>query len=607
MNKLLIFATILVLSLTTSLVAQVPDVIAYQGRLTDATGMPIADGSYPVYFTIYSSEFAVNALWEESQDIQTIDGFFKVLLGAANPLGDEIFSGSERYLGIKIASDPELTPRERIAATPFALQAFHAYRSSLADSVTGLPSTVFWAESNGVVSSEDGYKVFVGSHSGITDQFGHIHPIFGVYTSGNQTQGAVLIRQDNNPEVYIPALHVENTTSTAIIARSGQGDEIQSVVPTAITGICSEQGGSAAHFINQGSGAAAIIQNLGPTFSDPNPAPALDVYQSHNFYSALFEHGCGIKVASDSVLVARLESSGSSSFADSMLTVRYNGPIANVDHIGISSECKPRDYFGIGGQFIGGYIGAEGITEGEGVGAYKGLRGIGRCTDVNAQAVGMQALATGPGQLYGVYATAIGGASSYAGYFEGDVSVLGTLSKSAGAFRIDHPLDPENKYLQHSFVESPDMKNIYDGNVVTDDNGFATVKLPDWFEALNSDFRYQLTVIGEFAQAIVTEKIKDGQFTIQTEKPHIEVSWQVTGIRKDAFANANRVKVELEKPPAERGRYLYPELLGLDASLKIGILSDEGMRRQKAAIAPSAGSDNQTQSKPATPHVKVAN
>ncbi len=148
--------------------------------------------------------------------------------------------------------------------------------------------------------------------------------------------------------------------------------------------------------------------------------------------------------------------------------------------------------------------------------------------------------------------------SGRAGLFSGNVSVIGTLSKSAGSFKIDHPLDPENKYLYHSFVESPDMKNIYDGNVVTDSRGEATVTLPDWFESLNRNFRYQLTVIGEFAQAIVGKKIQGNQFIIRTNKPNVEVSWQVTGIRKDAYAEKHRIPVEQDKPAKERGFYLHP-------------------------------------------------
>jgi trimeric autotransporter adhesin len=162
------------------------------------------------------------------------------------------------------------------------------------------------------------------------------------------------------------------------------------------------------------------------------------------------------------------------------------------------------------------------------------------------------------------------GSGGSAAYFQGNVTVTGTLTKGGGSFKIDHPLDPANKYLSHSFVESPDMKNIYDGNVVTDSEGLATVTMPDWFEALNRDFRYQLTVIGQFAQAIVAHKIEHNQFQIRTSLPNVEVSWQVTGIRQDAFANAHRIPVEEVKPPQEQGHYLHPELYGAPAELAIG-------------------------------------
>lgn len=139
----------------------------------------------------------------------------------------------------------------------------------------------------------------------------------------------------------------------------------------------------------------------------------------------------------------------------------------------------------------------------------------------------------------------------------GNLVVVGSIAKGSGSFKIDHPLDPANKYLSHSFVESPDMMNIYNGNVTSDGGGEATVTLPDYFAALNRDFRYQLTVIGQFAQAIVGERIKDNQFVIPTDKPGVKVSWQITGIRQDAYANENRITVEEDKPAKERGFYLY--------------------------------------------------
>jgi hypothetical protein len=169
----------------------------------------------------------------------------------------------------------------------------------------------------------------------------------------------------------------------------------------------------------------------------------------------------------------------------------------------------------------------------------------------------------------------------------GNTDILGTLTKPAGSFKIDHPLDPANKYLYHSFVESPDMKNMYDGNVTTDEAGLATVTLPDWFETLNRDFRYQLTVIGQFAQAIVASEIAGNQFSIRTDKPNVKVSWQVTGTRQDAFANAHRIQVEVEKAPADRGHYLYPELVGAPETARIGYM------------APAPGSEQVVHHRPA--------
>ena len=149
---------------------------------------------------------------------------------------------------------------------------------------------------------------------------------------------------------------------------------------------------------------------------------------------------------------------------------------------------------------------------------------------------------------------------------DGTTTLTGTVSKPSGSFKIDDPLDPAHKYLYHSFVESPDMMNVYNGNVTTDKHGVATVTLPDYFEALNRDFRYQLTVIGQFAQAIIAEKISGNRFVIRTSKPRIEVSWQITGIRQDAYANANRIPVEEDKPAGEQGTYLHPEVFGQPAS-----------------------------------------
>ena len=182
------------------------------------------------------------------------------------------------------------------------------------------------------------------------------------------------------------------------------------------------------------------------------------------------------------------------------------------------------------------------------------------------------------------------------------MKITGNLEKAGGSFKIDHPLEPANKYLCHSFVESPDMKNVYDGVVVLDDKGEAEIELPDWFGALNKDFRYQLTAIGapgpnlyiaeeiisdttitttKHAAAITTTTAmmiadndnnnnnNESRFKIAGGTSGMKVSWQVTGIRKDPWANAHRIQVEEDKPDKERGYYIHPDLYGQPAENQI--------------------------------------
>lgn len=158
------------------------------------------------------------------------------------------------------------------------------------------------------------------------------------------------------------------------------------------------------------------------------------------------------------------------------------------------------------------------------------------------------------GRAYGANGIGIfGEGTAFAGFFNGNLHVTGNitydgnLNQATPSITMEHPLDPENSNLIHAGVHSSEMKNIYDGRTITNSGGEAVINLPDWFEAINKDFRYQLTVIGEFAQAIVSEEIDNGKFSIKTNKPNVKVSWQITGIRNDSFAKTNEFKIEREK------------------------------------------------------------
>ncbi|MEU7873000.1 hypothetical protein [Dactylosporangium sp. NPDC049140] len=155
------------------------------------------------------------------------------------------------------------------------------------------------------------------------------------------------------------------------------------------------------------------------------------------------------------------------------------------------------------------------------------------------------------------------------GSFSQDVSVSGTLTAGAKRFTIDHPLDPANRLLNHTSVESDERAVQYSGNVTLAKDGTATVQLPEWLDALATDFRYQLTCIGGHANVYIAEEVRDNAFRIAGGTAGLKVSWQLTGVRQDAFARANDFVVEEDKPEDERGFYVHPEAYGrqMDASV----------------------------------------
>ena len=163
--------------------------------------------------------------------------------------------------------------------------------------------------------------------------------------------------------------------------------------------------------------------------------------------------------------------------------------------------------------------------------------------------------------------------SGFSADFQGQVEINGALVVYGSKdFRIDHPLDPTNKYLYHAAIESSEVLNQYSGNVVLDDKGEARVGFPEWFAAINVDFRYQLTAVGAPGPNLyVAEEVKDNTFKIAGGTPGMKVSWQVTARRNDAYMKAHPFVVEKDKPENTRGYYTDPSLYG--ASKEQGISS----------------------------------
>ena len=213
-----------------------------------------------------------------------------------------------------------------------------------------------------------------------------------------------------------------------------------------------------------------------------------------------------------------------------------------------------------------GVIGSSLVSSGFGAGVYGSgysAGGAGVYGSNTYSGTGVWAHTYGGWALYAEANYAAGQPEAYAGYFVGRTHVAGMFSKSSGTFLIDHPLDPANRTLAHSFVEAPEMLNIYRGTVTLNASGRATVRLPRYFNALNRDFSYQLTALDAAAPGLhVARRITRNSFAIAGGAPGQEVCWQVCGARQDAWAKAHPLRVDRAKRRKDRGKYLNPEVFG---------------------------------------------
>jgi hypothetical protein len=172
-----------------------------------------------------------------------------------------------------------------------------------------------------------------------------------------------------------------------------------------------------------------------------------------------------------------------------------------------------------------------------------------RATATGSSSTAIRAISSAPLNTGSAAVAASAGTGNFAGLFQGTVQVIGNLLVTGTKnFRIDHPLDPENKYLNHAAIESSEVLNLYNGNTALDSNGEAWVHLADWFGALNADFRYQLTAVGAPGPNLhIASEISDNRFKIAGGTPGMKVSWTVTAVRNDPGLRANPFQIEEDK------------------------------------------------------------
>jgi hypothetical protein len=539
--RLLLAAILLAtLHLQTSTVLAQGTAFMYQGQLTE-NSMPFTGSAefQPSLWTAESggSQLAVNS--PATHIVGVTNGLFVLPLDfGSSPFG----SGAERWLQLEvrtaIGSFSTLSPRQKLTATPYALTAGNLTGTLPAVQLSG---TVPDARISATITRDTEVMPLVLANDGVgsgldadlldgLDSTTFIRTNGPAAIGGNNSVNAILTVTQSGSHNGVLATTASTTAGrAALVGQAGAvGPAINSVAGVFGTSAAGRGviGSSASHdgvFGYSTSGRGVVAQSQ---YGYGLSALSITNYAVHG----VGNNRAGVRGESSS-------GNGVEGHASATSGVVY----------GVKGENFSNNGAGVRGDST--WVGVWGDSSGR---------------------WGLYGRSTGANNSYGVYGTVSAGTGNYAGYFSGNAHVTGTLSKGGGSFKIDHPLDPANKYLSHSFVESPDMMNVYNGNVTLDETGTAWVTLPAYFEALNRDFRYQLTPIGGPGPNLhVAETVRSNAFKVAGGTAGLQVSWQVTGIRQDAFANANRIVVEESKPYEERGTYLHPE--GRVQSTELGL------------------------------------
>jgi hypothetical protein len=499
----------------------------YQGQLNDA-GVP-ANGNYDFEFALYASTSG-------GSEVDTVDvGDLAVsngLVSAMLDFTDAPYDGQALWIEVRVrpgastSSYTPLTPRQALSAAPYALHALSGNAGPQG------PAGAQGAAGPQGPAGADGATGPAGA-DGAQGPAGFVTlPYSG---TASTSDAALLVENDGSgsaleghltTDAFAAVMAISDASGSGVYATSNSGIGVYSISNSYI-GVYGYGGVFAGVYGSTGDPAGNGVYGVA------SGGNAAGVYGTNSSGPAVWGKNTG---------------SGTAVYAQTTGGYAvYGTATTGIGVVGSSGNN--------GGVYGVGYVGVQGSTNGSN--DSQGVRGE-----------------NGGSNTLG-----------YAGLFNGRTWVVGNLIKGGGSFKIDHPLDPQNKYLSHSFVESPDIKNVYDGIVTLDGRGEATVTLPEWFQALNGDvsmdsYRYQLTCIGGYAPVFVADEISHNRFRIAGGAAGLRVSWQVTGIRHDRYAEANRIPVEETKSASERGKYLHPAAFGLSKEMGVPML--------QGASAPSA-------------------
>jgi hypothetical protein len=513
--------------------AAVPRVISFQGKLTDPIGVPMT-GTFEMTFRLWDSETGGSMLAEQVFPAVLVDdeGLYNVELDVPTSVDFH----STVWLGVEVLADGEMTPRYRLTSSPYT----------------------FWAMDSDMVDGKHADEFLAGSGS-----TNYIAMFVGTYEVGNSQiyqSGSSIGIGTTSPS---SKLHVNGTLKSDGKAALGSG--------------CSNLGVDAfvaGYNCNSSGSRSAIGGGYNNTASGSGATVGGGYYNTATSSYATVGGGYSNDATQPYATIGGGYNNTASRYYATVGGGLYNN--ANYYYSTIAGGYRNSAsyyYTAIGGGYYnttsGYYATAAGGYRNTASG-YRGAiagGGYNSCTGSNASiGGGYRNTASGsysciPGgyynRAYGSYSFAANRSSyvpsnrSYSAAFNGQTATassqtrVGMLSKAAGTFSIDHPLDPENKILNHYFAESPEMVLIYRGVAHIGSDGRAEVHLPDYFDALNRNPMVQLTGVGT-SDVYVSEEVVGNSFVIGG-KPGTKVFWTVTGDRKDQSAEIARTIMPVEQ------------------------------------------------------------
>jgi hypothetical protein len=538
-----IVAAVIGLALLAAAPASAQSAFTFQGELK--SGGAAYSGSADLRFTLYSAATGGSAIGTPQLVINAsiIDGQFTVLLD----FGAAAFNGSPRWLQIDVDTPSgggagpftPLTPRQAVTPAPYALFALSGNEGPQGPiGPIGPQGPVGPAGAQGATGAQGppGPQGATGPQGpqGLTGATGPQGP------QGPQGPAGPSTWSLSGSVTYYNAGNVGIGTSTPLhrltVNSFGYGlvhtDGVREVGTYADTsgGWLGTRSNDPLRFFTNNGGTQAMIDTAGRMgVGSLAPTHRLTVQSADAETMRLigplgsFQHGARLNFGDGDYAFIEEDTDDNLWFQANRIAFMGGGLGSGTGYVGIGTTTPmwPLDVFHQAGTAVRGTTTGNALTT-------AGVKGV---------SLGL--------------ATAV--------YAEGTLVASGTKS-----FRIDHPHDPENKYLYHYCTESPEPLNVYSGNAILNGIGQADVQLPDYFDAINRDFRYQLTAIGAPAPNLhIARKIHNNAFLIAGGQPGMEVSWRVEATRNDRFVQRYGIPVEMDKPAESRGKYQRPELYDL--------------------------------------------